>query len=241
MGPSARTSALRRPRPLLVLAGSGLLLLGILIGRATAAAPPPPLAEAERAAPAASEVWTVPGPTRVEAGAPVGFALTPAGAVAAAASYVTVLSGERMLVADERVSALTAIAAGDAAGELIQAVTPGMEIVVEGLGLTPEVVDDPGFVARSVPAGYRLDAYTDDEATVHVWHTSMIYAEGRHAVAGAWGTEVVRLRWEREDWRLVAFSSEEGPTPPSSAASAVPDVGLAINSFAWFSHGPYPE
>jgi hypothetical protein len=154
---------------------------------------------------------------------------------------VAALDGERGLIETERLAVLDVIAAEDAREPLAASMASGFDILVQSLGLTPDVVQDPGFVARSVLAGYEAEAYDEEQATVRIWGTSIFFAEGRQAISGVWSTETATLRWERDDWRLVAFDSEEGPTPPDTPAPVAPGIGERINSFDRFVHVPPPR
>lgn len=171
---------------------------------------------------------------------PVGYARTEQGAVAAAAQYVTAFDGVRGVIEEERAAVLDVIAADDARERLAEAMRPGSDMVVETYGLTPEVVRDPGFVARTVPAGYELVDYSDDQAVVRVWGTAMFFAEGREALSGSWSTDRLTLRWERGDWRLVSRDSAQGPAPPDTPTPALPGAGERINAFEKFVYVPPP-
>jgi hypothetical protein len=145
------------------------------------------------------------------------------------------------LIEEEREGVLDAIAADEAREELAATVSEGTTLIVEGLGLTPEVVRDPAFVVRPVPAGYRLIAYDGNEATVEIWGTAVFFAEGRHALSDQWSTVTADLRWERDDWRLLSTQSDEGPTPPDTPTPPDPGIGERINAFDSFVHVPPPE
>lgn len=227
----------------LVLAAFAVLLAGLLLGRATATPRPavPSQASASGATEPAGQGIPGTGPDRVEGGVPVGYARTEAGAVAAAAQYVAAFDGERGLVEADRRAVLDVIAADDARDDLAGRMRPGMELVAEQFGIDEGVARGPGFVARSVVVGHELAGYDGEEATVRVWATSIFFAEGRQAVTGGWSTETVRLRWERDDWRLVGFTSEEGPTPPDTPTPATAGIGERINAFDRFVHVPAPE
>lgn len=230
-------SPARPSRWLLVAALVVALGAGVVLGRVTAAGEPRTIAEdAERSREAA---WT--GPSRVEAGVPVGYPRSHDGAVAAAAQYGTALDGRATLVEEERDAVLAVIAAEGAHEQIGSAMQPGIEIAVETFGLTREVVDSPGFVGRSVPAGYQVESYDEDDATVLVWSTSVVFAEGRLANSNQWTTQRLTLRWESEDWKLIAFTTTEGPTPPDTPTPPRPAVGESINAFERFSYVPLPE
>jgi hypothetical protein len=235
----AGSGALRRQAPLLA-AAAVMLVVGILIGRATAGAAPAQEEPPEPAATANAQD-ALDGPSRTERGVAVGFPRTMEGAVAAAAEYIGALDAGRGLVPAERAAVLDTIAADGQHEQLEARMAAGLDILVENFGLTPDVVGDPDFVARTIPAGYQISAYDGAEATVRLWSTSVFFAAGRHASSGDWSTETVTLRWDRDDWRLVALESEPGPAPPDTPTPPVPGAGERINAFQRFVHVTPPR
>jgi hypothetical protein len=221
------------------LAVTTLLLVlgaGVALGRATAPPPTAPVEQVKEERPAVAAAW--PGPTRVEAGVPVGYTRSREGAIAAAAQYAAAFDGRPGLVEEDREAVLAVIAAADAREQIAASIEPGSRIVVDNLGLTSDVIDAPGFVGRTVPAGHQVESYDDAEATVRIWSTSLFFAEGRLATANEWATQTLRLRWGADDWKLVGFSTAPGPTPPTTPTPQRPGLGEAINAFDRFSHVP---
>lgn len=227
----------QRPVPLLVGGLLVALALGAMLGRATAPTPP----DDPDGGPDQPAETDSPGPARVEDGVPVGYARSEQGAVAAAAQYTALLDGKRALVAEDLDAAFDQIAAAAARDQLARSVGQGAELMIEGLGLTGEDVARDDVVIRPIPAGYRVTAYSDDEATVEVWGTAVVFAEGRQALSDVWSTVTLLLRWERGDWRLVSTQSQEGPTPPSTPTPADPTIGERINAFDPFVTVPTPQ
>lgn len=110
----------------------------------------------------------------------------------------------------------------------------GAEILASQLGLTADVADEPGFVWRSVPAGWQVRQYRGGDATVALWGTGVVVSEGRQLDQPGWFTTEFQLRWERDDWRVVAMETVRGPHPPSAGTAAVSHIGRRIAEFEPF-------
>ncbi len=225
----------QRRWPVPVGAALALVALGAVLGRATASPPP---VEQERPGDASAPS---PGPSRVEASVPIGYERSGAGAVAAATAYTAALGSPGAFLDDQRGAMLDVIAANSSRERLGAEIAQSFDVPVEALGLTPEVIRDRDFVARPVPAGYRLISYSDDEAVVEVWGTAVFFVPGRQATSGEWTTVTVELRWQRGDWRLAATRSREGPAPPETPTPPTPDIGERLNDFNRYAHVPIPE
>ena len=228
-----------RRRMIMAVAAVAVLAVGAVLGRATA--PEPPEVAETPTAPTPADVQSA-APARIEAGVPVGYPRTEAGAVAAATQYVVGIDAKRLFDEQARAEALEVIAAEGARDTLAAQMEPGIEFALQGLGLDGETVaNDPTVVVRSLPAGYSVESYSDDEAVVDVWATVIFFAEGRQALTGLWSTERVTVQWERDDWRLAGFSSSEGPTPPTTPTGGTEGVAEAINAFDEYVSVPPPE
>jgi len=175
-------------------------------------------------APSTSTPATVPagpGPSRVEQGVPVGYARSPAGAVAAAATFTSVFGDKRLLDPETAREALAVFMAPT----LVQAQLVGFP---DGGAL----VDDPGYAQRIQPLGYRVDAFTGDAAQVSVW--LVVVGEGvAERTQVRWSTDTLTLEWSDGDWTVTAIDGTEGPTP-----SAAGDAAPAMNSFLPFTLQP---
>lgn len=227
-------------RPMItVIAAIVLLGVGVLIGRSIT---PDPAEVADVPATEQPVAAQNGGPTRIEAGVPVGYPRTEDGAVAAATQYVAGIDAKRLFDDDARAEAVEVLAAEDARADVTAQIEPGIELALQGLGLDGETVaNDPSVVVRSLPAGYSVESYSDDEAVIDVWTTVIFFAEGRQALSGLWSTERVNLRWERDDWRLTGFSSREGPTPPSTPTGGASGIAQRINAFDEYVSVPAPQ
>ena len=225
------------------LAAVVLFGVGVAAGRATA--PSGPATAAPAPDPGSSEAAveaTGPGPSRSVDGVPVGYQRSEQGAVAAAANYAVVLDSPAILDEERLATVLEQVAAADARPDLASRFGRVAALLEERLNLDESAISDTGFVMRSVPAGYRVLDYSDDAATVAIWGTSIFVAAGRQAVAPAWGTTELTLRWEGDDWRVAALDTSEGPAPPLPGnAENAGLVGSQINRFQPFWQRPAAE
>lgn len=223
----------------LVLAGVGLLVVGVLLGRMTAptttpAAPAPDDGQATAA--------SGPGPSRVENGVPVGYAHSRAGAVAAAANLAVTLDGPDVLDPQRRARVLDVVAATDAQLELTRRFEDVASLLAERLSLDTQELAGSDVVMRTVPAGYRVAEYSSDSATVAVWGQSIFLAPGRQAVPSGWGTSTLTLTWQEGDWRVVDIETRDGPTPPVLGANVqVTEVASRVDGFEPFRMVPAEE
>lgn len=229
--------ASRRPlviRPL--MAGVGLLALGVgmVVGRASVPAPPAPPGPA-------APVRSGPGPSAVRGGVPVGYAHTPAGAAAAATQYVAALNGRALLDPRRRTQVLDVIATQHAGRRLEGKMTAGLAVLRERVGLTPEYVAREDVAIRILPGGYDVAEYSARRTTVDVWGVGLFVAPGHQVASPTWGRTRVVLRWERGDWRVAEWSRLEGPTPPEAGATGVNAVGRQINSLQPYWYVPEAE
>lgn len=154
----------------------------------------------------------VPGPTRVEAGVPLGYQQTAEDARAAALRYVAVLGGPLMLDAARRDLALAAVSRdGQPAPDVAArwAVRPNVERVT---GAQEALRRNASVVAAAAPVMSRLTAYDGDTATVVVWTTAVLGTDRLGTLDQSWSTETVTLRWSG-DWKLAAYESSPGPVP----------------------------
>jgi hypothetical protein len=177
------------------------LLLTVTACTGTPAAPPEPQADAR-----------VPGPTRVEAGVPVGYPQTAEGAQAAALRYVAVLGGPLMLDPARRDLALAAVSPG---GQPVPGVVarwasrPNVERVT---GAEQALRSGGPVVAAAAPVMSRVTAYDGATARVAIWATAVLGTDRLGTLDQSWSTETVTLRWVG-DWKLAAYESSPGPVP----------------------------
>ena len=214
---------------LLVLVGVGRCTSPPAVDRLDAGLPPP-------TAPATS-TSEVPGSGDAATGVS-DYPRTPEGAVAAATAYGLALDGPGLFDPTHRSSLLDEIAAEGAHADLSATFAAGAELIHSELGIDQDSVSEPGFVWRVVPGGWQLRSYGPSGATVAVWAAAVVLVDDRLLVEPGWQTSEVELIWERDGWRLLGFSTEQGPDPAFAAGPGVDAVGQRINEFAPFRYWP---
>lgn len=144
-----------------------------------------------------------PGPTGSEAGVPVGYAHSEAGAAAAALNLLAALYGPGL--DPEQQERVIGVLAADGADEWIT------DHLAE-IDARPLPEDFQGRVWRWAPVGYDVTSYSDDTAVLEVWSTSSRTSHtGRSLESGATLISRTELVWERSDWRVSRVGAiEEG-------------------------------
>jgi hypothetical protein len=160
-----------------------------------------------------------------------GFPHSREGAVEAATSYGLALDGPRLLDASRRSALLRDISSDGARADLESTLARGADLIVTNLGLTEDRLDDPGFVWRVVPGGWQVRSYDGTRATVAIWATGVVLADDQPLAMPEWRTTEVELVWERDDWRLVGFTTTPGPAPSLAGKVAGDGVATRINAF----------
>lgn len=234
-----------RPRPArFLVVGTALasLAAGLVIGsgllrpdedrtpvpQVTAQAPAPPTERSATAADAGD------GPAASVSGVDAQFALEQSGAVVAATAYHLAL-GDLRLALDEtrRDEALQAIASTSALVGLSEELAAGAAAIREG-GIDVASVQ----LQRQVPLGYRIDSYSTEAATVAVWTLQILALGQSSAPEPHWSTTFVDLVWERDDWRLVGFRTEDGPVPELQGDGETLRTIADIEGFREYAHAP---
>jgi hypothetical protein len=164
------------------------------------------------AQPAPVAAATLPGPTRIEAGVPVGYPQNADGARAAAIRYVAVLGGELMLDPLRRDLALAAVSPDRRPAPDVAARWSTRPNVERATGARQAQQDGLPMIAAVAPVLAKVTAYEGDTATVAVWATAVLGTERFGSLDQAWVTETVTLLWDG-DWKLAGYESEAGPVP----------------------------
>lgn len=186
--------------------GLAALLLTVTACGAAKPIPPEPRPEA-----------LPPGPTRVEAGVPVGYPQTAEGARAAALRYVAVLGGPLMLDPARREPALAAVSHGAQPAPDVAARWASRPNVERVTGAEQALRSGGPVIAAAAPVMSRVMAYEGATAAVAVWTTAVLGTDRLGALDQSWSTETVTLHWAG-DWKLAAYTSSPGPVPALSQA-----------------------
>jgi hypothetical protein len=164
------------------------------------------------AQPAPVAAAALPGPTRIEAGVPVGYPQSVDGARAAAIRYVAVLGGELMLDPFRRDLALAAVSRDRRPAPDVVARWSTRPNVERATGARHAQQAGLPMIAAVAPVLSKVTAYDGDTATVAVWATAVLGTERFGSLDQAWVTETVTLLWVG-DWKLQAYASAAGPVP----------------------------
>ena len=218
-----------RSRPTALIAVAAITFFaGLAAGRALTSSAGP-----ETDAAAVSDSQDDASPSRDEAPeAPAtGFPHTRDGAVEAATAYGLALDAPLLLDPSRRSALLGDIASDAARAELESTLARGADLIVTNLGLTDDRISEPGFVWRVVPGGWQVRSYDGTRATVAIWATGVVLADGRPLAMPEWRTTEVELVWERDDWRLIAFATTPGPAPSLAGDASTAGIATRINAF----------
>ena len=219
-----------RPHSTVLIAAAAITFLaGLAAGRAVSS--PPEQEAREVAVPDTRANSSRSTQDESPAPPPPGFPQTRDGAVEAATSYGLAIDGPLLLDAPRRSALLRDIASVDARANLESTFARGADLIVTNLGLTDDRTSDPGFVWRVVPGGWQLRSYERTRATVAIWATGVVLADGQPLAMPEWRTTEVELVWERDDWRLVGFATTPGPAPSLAGDVAGNGVATRINAF----------
>jgi hypothetical protein len=203
------------------------LLLGTLLGRASAPDPPQPTA--------VRAPTTSPDGARTAAGIPVSFPETAAGAAAAAAAYQQSFATPAILrpgVLRERVEA---VATPDFAAKMLAANGPGVARLAAGpVGVSASAGLRTLYAA--VPIGYRVLSFEPGRAEVETWGLTLLGNAGSVEPAAYFGTARTELAWSAGRWRIAGTEASFGPTP-RLATPAAPLGGYDVLRLAKALHG----
>jgi hypothetical protein len=198
-----------------------LVAVGVLAGRTSVTARtagPPAVPSSHMAG------W--PGATRLEAGAPVGYAHSPAGAVDAATNYQLLLAGPLLTTPVQYREAEQVIYASVARDRLIAESDQTLTAVENQTQLISNASRGVPVALIAVPISYQVDAYDGDHATVSVWWVWVLGQQGAMAPVEEWITSVITLDWQG-DWRIEDFNLGDAPVPQqtqtASQSTELPD------------------
>jgi hypothetical protein len=195
-----------------------------------------PHGEAARATTAPSAVTQLPGstslgPRAVVDGVPVGWRHDAAGARAAAVAAVGLtptLARAGFVTLRDMVATLATAAYGSA---LAAATTAQVDEMTFTLGAHDASPADLLLLEQPVTA--QVQAFTPEVATVAVWSVVVVGAPGSVPPRQVWRTVTVRLRWERDDWRVDDWTVAAGPNPATSPELAPADYDAVAMVAGW--------
>ncbi|MFI9106337.1 hypothetical protein ACIGXA_38115 [Streptomyces fildesensis] len=178
------------------------------------------------------------------AGIASGFAKSEQGAQSAAANYAVALGGDGMFNTDRRHAIIDAIADRSTVGTM----QAGFDVQYSqdflasvGLSATGTAPKGLTFVARSIPAGTKIDRFSGDAADVSVWCTGMFGLAGNTStkpVTNNWFTVTFKLKWSGSDWKVLESGQKSGPTPVSgdNPVSGAGEIADAVKGFGGFTY-----
>lgn len=176
------------------------------------------------------------GPSSVVAGVPFGYAHSPDGAASAAANYLGALAGPELLDPPAYDALLRRMTTAEGYAELKQQADAGRPQALQNLGVGGSPA--PQLIVRSAPLGYRIDAYSPDQAIVSIWSVGVVGSSTTRPPDASWSTTTITLDWAG-DWRMGGYRTTSGPVPPDSA-SQVPslptDLFAASPEFRGFAY-----
>lgn len=186
------------------------LLLGTLLGRASAPDPSPPAVSAPTARPDGA---------RTAAGIPVSFPETPAGAAAAAAAYQQAFATPAILRPGILRERIEAVAMPGYAARMLAVNGPGVARLAAGpVGLGAR--QGLRTLYEAVPIGYRVVSFGPGRAEVETWGLTLLGNTQSVEPAAWFGTGRTELLWSGGRWRIAVTEASFGPTPRLATPTA---------------------
>jgi hypothetical protein len=177
------------------------------------------------------------GPSNVAFGVPVGYAHSPDGAASATVNYLDALAGPQLLDPSTYDALLRRMTTEDGFAQLKRQADAGRPQALQNLGVGGSPA--PQLIVRSAPLGYRVDAYSPQQATVSIWSVGIVGSSTTRPPDASWSTTTIIVNWQQGDWRMSGYRTAAGPVPPDSA-SQVPslptDLFAASPQFKGFAY-----
>ncbi|MFC9889088.1 hypothetical protein [Streptomyces pilosus] len=178
------------------------------------------------------------------AGIPSGFAHDRQGAESAAANYAVALGSDGMFRPDRRREIVQALADSRSVDSLQSGFDADYSAdFLKSLGLDAngKAPDGSTFVNRTVPAGTKVTAYSDNAATVEVWCHGLFGLAGEKStnpVTSSWFTVTMKLNWSGDDWKVSETSQKTGPTPVpgDNPVSGADEISKAVQEFGGLTY-----
>jgi hypothetical protein len=175
---------------------------------------------------------TVPvGPTAVIAGVPMGWRHDTTGARAAAISTVALtprVARAGFVTQRDMVSTLATTAYGSTLGSVTATQVDELLFALGAHDVSPAEL-----LLLEQPVTAQVQAFSPDVATVAVWSVVVVGVPGSVPPRQAWRTVTVRVRWEREDWRVDDWTVTAGPNPAASPELAPADYETVAAVADW--------
>jgi len=201
------------------------LVLGMLLGRASAPAGASNVATALSA-----------GDAKTQAGVPIGFPHTPAGAAEAVAGYQRAFATPAILRPGVLRARIEAVAAPDYVQTMLGANSPGEQRIAAGpIGQGARAGLRTLYAA--VPIGYRIESYSPARARVLTWGFTLLGNDSAVEPAAYFGLTHTELIWNGGRWRIAETRAGFGPTPKLATPPGplggyrVMDLATALKSY----------
>lgn len=177
-------------------------------------------------------------------GIPSGFAKSEQGAESAAANYASALGSDGMFNQAKRHEIVQAVADPSSVNKLQSGFDADYsQAFLKKIGLSNDGSAPSGstFVNRTLPAGTKVTSYGASGATVEVWCSGLFGLTGEKStnpVTGSWFTVTMKLKWNDNDWKVLASSQKSGPTPVNgdNPISGADDIGKAVKEYGGFTY-----
>lgn len=171
------------------------------------------------------------GPTRTEAGVPVGYARSRAGAVAAAFGYGAVSAREDFLNPQRRRVVLDIIATPAFAQRYAQRATPALAEALRGpLGRGLRV--GAPTILLSAPLAYRVVSYSSQRAVIAGWGAAVSANTVGLNPQVDFQTTTSTVVWRNGDWKLDDGRIDPGPTPAPAIDTQPTSAEAFVNSLS---------
>ncbi|MDQ8704860.1 hypothetical protein RCO28_20525 [Streptomyces sp. LHD-70] len=172
-----------------------------------------------------------------------GFGRDREGVQSAAANYAAALGSDGMFNAGRRHAIVKAVAHPGAEKRLQSGFNADYSKDLLGkIGLNEDgsAPRDSTFVNRTMPAGTKVKAYSDSEATVEVWCNGLFGLTGEdttNPVTSSWFTVTLKLKWNG-DWKVLETRQKTGPTPVTgdNPVSGADEIADAVKQFGGFTY-----
>jgi hypothetical protein len=191
----------RRPFPIRIAPLLAALVLGLLIGRATA-----PSASVPAPTPAKD------GGARTRAGVPVGFPHTPTGAATAVAAYERSFASPAILRPGVLRERIEAVATPDYVAQMLAANSPGERRIAAG-PIGQGLASGLKTLYAGVPIGYRVESYSSRRARILTWGFTLLGNASAVEPAAYFGLTHTELLWSQGQWKIAETRGGFGPTP----------------------------